>query len=280
MSQAALSSQIKKLEEELEVELFERNKRTVLLTSAGEELLAQVPDFIEHDKYIREKLKERTSGECGTLHVGFVSSASIQVLPQLVRIFEERFPAIRLDLRNWITADQVRALSQGDLDAGILRLPIADPGVKTLFVHQEPFCVLLPSRHPLRSKASLTITDLRGQKQIVYSRSGAPGFHDQVMGILVTGGNSVDVVQEASDMYSICALVAAGLGVAVVPATVGSRKLGNIVVRPLRGTYQKAQLGFAVRASGASARDGKSLSTRRVALTRLEEVCREIFATL
>ncbi len=62
MSQAALSSQIKKLEEELEVELFERNKRTVLLTSAGEELLAQVPDFIEHDKYIREKLKERTSG--------------------------------------------------------------------------------------------------------------------------------------------------------------------------------------------------------------------------
>ena len=149
MAQPALSAQIARLEQELGVALFERIRRKVTLTPAGDALVARarllVPTF-------RDALAEATSigqGRAGKLTVGFVGSAAYQLLPRVLRVAEKELPTIQIVLREARSDIQVEALAVGELDLAVTRVPSALPALTSTKIVAEPFVVALPARHPL-----------------------------------------------------------------------------------------------------------------------------------
>lgn len=130
---------------------------------------------------------------------------------------------------------------------GLLRLPVASEEVAAELLHREPFALFLPAAHPLSRRKHVRLEQLQGEKFVMYSRKLAPGFHDLTMGMLRSGGLNPTIAQEAGEMYTIIALVAAGLGVAVLPRSVELHRIPGVVSRGLPGGLPFSEIGIAVR---------------------------------
>jgi len=149
-------------------------------------------------------------------------------------------------LRNVLTRDQVTQLMDRKLDVGFLRVPLpTPPEIRTRVIHREPFVLLLPASHPLALKDDLQLADCRGADFVMYTRKMAPGFHDQCMNILHQNGLMPHVVQEAAEMYTLISLVAAGMGIAIAPASIALHHAENVVVRELPGETVQSEIAIA-----------------------------------
>ena len=147
--QPALSMQIKMLEEELGVRLFERNRHSVALTEVGTLFLPEARATLYQSAHAADVARACGRGEIGRVRFGFVSSVLPQLLPRLIRSLHARFPRIELELKDMPGPDQAVALKNGQLDFGLMRLPATIPGIQTREVLQESFIVALPGDHPL-----------------------------------------------------------------------------------------------------------------------------------
>ena len=247
LSQPALSLQIRALEEELGVALFVRDRRKTLLTPAGRVFLHEAREMLARSERALSRARRAALGQVGVLRVGFVSTAGAFLMPPIVKRFRELYPDVELDLRNILSVDQIVQLRERRLDAGFLRLPVtAEEQLQTTVLHQEPFVVVLPAAHPLSRRKPLRLEDLRSANFVMYARKQAPGFHDRVVGILHDSGLTPHVVQEVSDIYSVVALVAAGLGVAVVPLSARLHQIPGVVTRKLPGRLPLSEIALAV----------------------------------
>src|SRR5262249_2557093 len=145
-----------------------------------------------------------------------VGSAMYSVVPELLRAFRERFPQVGLRLRELGTTEQLRRLDDGRLDIGFLRPPGPRPGVSIETVLLEPVVAAIPEGHPLAAAAEIRIEDLAGAPLVLMTRAGAPGLRDALTQL--TDGLAEDaIVQEVSEMQTLVGLVAAGVGVSLVP---------------------------------------------------------------
>jgi DNA-binding transcriptional LysR family regulator len=254
LSEPALSVQIRTLEEEMGVQLFVRDRRKTLLTPAGQAFFEDAREMVVRSERAVARARRAALGQVGTLRVGFVSTAAALLIPPLVMRFREIYPDVELDLRNVLTADQVMQLSDGRLDVGLLRLPItAQEQIETTILHREPFILLLPASHPLARKRPLRLQELSAANFVMYARKQAPAFHDRILGILNEAGFSPHVVQEASEMHTLVALVAAGLGVALAPSSVQLlHHLPGVMVRKLPRGLPPSEIAVAVRKHDAS----------------------------
>ena len=158
--QPALSMQIKLLEEELGVRLFERNRHSVTLTEVGTLFLPEAQATLYQCAHAADVAKACGRGEIGRVRLGFVSSVLPELLPSLIRSLHARFPRIELELKDMPGPDQAVALKNGQLDFGLMRLPAAIPGIQTREVLQETFIVALPGDHPLVACDTLHPTTL------------------------------------------------------------------------------------------------------------------------
>jgi DNA-binding transcriptional LysR family regulator len=219
IAQPPLSQQIRKLEEELEVQLFFRTKRHVQLTAAGEIFLEEARQTLVQAARAREMAQKASRGELGRLAIGFVGSAISEALPLLLLPFRERFPDIELTLRELTTSQQIRALRDGRIQVGILRPPISDVTLSVETLLKEPLLVALPEPHPLARQKSLPVEALAQERFIIFPRAQGPGLYDQIISLCQQAGFSLQIIQEAIQMQTILGLVAAGLGVALVPAS-------------------------------------------------------------
>jgi DNA-binding transcriptional LysR family regulator len=255
LSQPALSNQIRALEEEIGLQLFVRNRRRTSLTPAGQVFLEEAREMVVRSEQALGRARRAALGQVGTLRIGFVSTAAALLVPPLVMRFRELYPDVELDLRNVLTADQVVQLSDGRLDAGLLRLPIAaQEQIETTVLHREPFILLLPASHPLARKRHLRLEQLRDANFVMYARKKAPAFHDRILGILNSAGVSPHVVQEASEMHTLAALVAAGLGITVAPFSIQMlHRLPGVAVRKLPRKLPLSEIALAVRKYNNSA---------------------------
>lgn len=220
VSQPPLSRQVRQLEEELGVELFERNSRRVELTAAGWYYMAEVNKAMAVLDEAGRTVRSVAAGEEGALKVGFVGPASLSRFPEVVREFRRRFPNIRLTIRAMSTYHQLDLMNRGRLDAGFSRLFGHDThGLNAKLFLREPYALAVPEGHRLHGRTGVSLSDLHGEDMIFYPRHYQPKLHDAIIAAFERAGVTPDIVQEANTEQSTLALVAAGMGVALVPAS-------------------------------------------------------------
>ena len=236
MRQPPFSQQISKLEEELGVRLFERTTRQVRLTPAGEAFVAEARTSLAHAELAAESARRAGRGEAGRLAIGFVGSATNLTLPRVLRRFRARHPGVQVELRELTTAQQAEELRQGRLDVGLLHAPPAGPAAEVLStrtVARELLLAVLPAGHPHATHKVLPTGMLAGEPFVMFPRRFGTALHDQIIGVTRAAGFEPRVVQEAVQMQTIVGLVAAGLGVSIVPESVARLRRGDVVFRPL-----------------------------------------------
>jgi DNA-binding transcriptional LysR family regulator len=250
IKQPPLSQQIQALERDLGVRLFDRSSRRVTLTAAGVALRERAAEVLAAAESARETAQLAGRGDSGRLVLGFVGSAALSVLPPAVRRFRRRHPLVELALREMTTGQQVAGLHQGVLDVGLVRPPLAvadDAAIETVSLGTERLVAVLPADHPLARQRALTVEQLADQPFVLFPRELGPGLHDQIVGCCRLAGFTPDVVQRAVQMHTIVAMVAAGIGVALVPEVVARFRHPDVVYRELRPHTQVVSLALAHR---------------------------------
>lgn len=235
VSQPPLSIQIKALEDELGVLLFERSQRRVELTSAGEVFLKDAREILSRTASAADSARRAARGETGDLTVGFVTTADYNVLPRALREFRQSNPLVRLTLREATSDVQLRDLTDGRMDVGFLLPPVDDDRLGTLPLVREPLVAALPEQHPLaRGKGPLALHKLAESPFILIPRHMAPGLYDDIVSFCRSAGFSPRVEQEAVQMQTIVSLVSVGLGVALIPASLRHLARTGVVYRSLK----------------------------------------------
>lgn len=243
--QPALSMQIKALEEELDVRLFERDRHKVVLSTTGKLFLPEARATLHQAMRAEQTARLSARGEIGTLRIAFVSSVLPKLLPALIRTMHARYPLITLELKDMATPDQIAALQGNQLDFGLIRLPVSVSGLEIRVVLEEPFVVALPDEHPLAARPLIRPPDLSGFPAFVLARRYAPGFHDDTLVALKREGADLNIAQELGEFATMLALVSAGLGIGVIPAAAAMALPPKVVARPLELQDHKAGIGLA-----------------------------------
>jgi DNA-binding transcriptional LysR family regulator len=251
MSQPPLSQQIRRLEEEVGATLLVRNQRRVELTAAGTAYLARAREILEAVEDAAREARRVQRGEVGRLAVGFVGSALYSVVPELLRAFRDRYPDVGLRLHELGTTEQLRRLEDGRLDVGFLRAPGTRTGLSIETVRREPVVAALPDVHPLALRGEVRVEDLVGEPLVLLTRAGAPGLRGALAPITDRLGEEA-IVQEVAEMETLIGLVAAGVGVSLVPEAVRALARAGVVYRPLDGEAPTVALSAAWRTGDAS----------------------------
>jgi DNA-binding transcriptional LysR family regulator len=246
MTQPPLSQQIRQLEEELGVRLFSRSSRRVELTAAGEVFLAEARKALAQVERAADVAHRAGRGELGRLRVGFVGSATYDVLPAVLRAYRARHPGVDVVLQELSTPQQEEALVTGEIDVGFVRPPLAAPELALEVLDEAPCVLAVPVRHPLAAAEKVSLADLAGVPLVMLSRSTWAGLYDEVIGLCRTAGFSPDIRQEAREFQTVIGLVAGGLGVAVVPAPARNLHTRDVVYKEAAG-MPRAVMGLAWR---------------------------------
>ncbi|MBD2465711.1 LysR family transcriptional regulator [Oscillatoria sp. FACHB-1407] len=263
ISQPPLSQQIRDLEDELGVKLFERTKRHVHLTEAGKVfldrsylLLAQLEQAIAATQRIGR-------GEVGQLAIGFVDSAMYTSLPEMLKGFREQFPEVELRLQEMTTAQQIQALYDKQIDVGIVRSAISEPGLSVECLLPESLVLALPENHPFSAQTQVSLSSLADEFFILFPAKLGPLFYEQIMHSCEKAGFRPKVAQEAVQMQTIIGLVAAGLGIAIVPASMQNFHRNGVIYRPLQEQISNTGLYLAWRQHDSSPVVGAFLNLLR-----------------
>lgn len=251
IAQPALSQQIRQLEQELGVELVLRGNRRVRLTSAGTVFLDRARTTLEQASEAVRLAQQAGRGEIGHIAVGVVTSALYGIFPDVVRVFRQRYKDVHLTLHELTLVDQTQALRAGRIQVSFLRPPLEDPELSMRTIHEEPWLVALPSTHRLTKSARVPLRSLAGHPFILFPRELASGLYDQIIAMCQHAGFSPKVVQEAQ-MQTIVSLVAAGIGIALVPASLENLRRRGVSYRPLKGATPKVQLAVVWRKDDTS----------------------------
>jgi len=236
ISQPPLSQQIAALEEELGLVLLERTRRRVELTPAGEAFLRDARAVLAELDVAVTTARAIAAGHAGYLRVGFVGSALLSIVPAAVQAFRRARPGVEVELRERSTVEALRLLRTGTIDIGLVRPPIeSDEDLRTELVLRERTVAAIPAGHPLAALRRIPLQRLADEPLVLFPRPQAPGFHDLLIGELAATGSTPHVAQYAPEMTTIIGLVAAGIGVSLVPASVAHLEIDGVAYRPLRG---------------------------------------------
>lgn len=261
IAQPPLSHQIKQLELELGVALLTRSTRKVELTPAGRLYLERARAILALVDSAGMEAKGVAAGTLGRLAIGFTGSATYELLPSLARVLRKDFPGIELDLKGeMLTPDQVTALLEKTLDLGFLRPPVRDRGIDVLVLRREPLIVVLPETHSLAASSSVRLADLRDEPFICYPSHRRSVVYEAVFDACQRVGFTPIEVQEVAETSTLVSFVAAGLGVALVPASVQHLKITGAEYRPLAGTTEEVELAVAIRSNDPSPHVARVLS--------------------
>jgi DNA-binding transcriptional LysR family regulator len=256
LSQPPLSLQIRQLEEELRIKLFNRTKRQVQLTEAGRMFVQEARVILAQAAHAANLASRVNQGEVGQLTIGVAGPADAPIFVQILRAFATRHPRVRIVLRNMSSLDQTQAISEGRLHVGFVALPIDDAGLATETVMRQPIMIALPHDHPLAKRQRVPLQALAGEPQIMFARSNGPRFFDAVLAACREAGFSMNIAHEVDNLYTACALVAAGLGVCLVPAGVqDSHSTSSVVVRPVTPALPHIETHIALAYKPQSASD-------------------------
>jgi len=234
ISQPPLSQQIRQLEEELGVRLFQRTKREVRLTEAGKRIVSEAQQVLGRIDHFCKVAAHAGEGEIGHLSVGVPGGIS-EILIETLRLVAQKYPGIHVELQYLSTGTQIEALREGRIDVGFLNLPVLDSTLVVEKIKSEPISLALPKGHPLTRRPRVPLKAIENEPMILFPRRVTPGLHDLLTGLCRNAGFSLNVVHEVDSIVGGLTLVSAGLGIAF--ATSGFQRLWpGITFRPLETT--------------------------------------------
>ena len=234
IAQPPLSQQIRQLERELEVSLFTRSTRRVELTAAGEAYLKRAVAVLDAVDDAGQQARRIAHGVEGHLTIGCVGSATYSVLPRLVRALRDELPHVEISIRGEMLAPaQLDALRAGDVDIALLRPPVDDAAIRVEVLRRDRLIAALPAEHPLAQRDLLRVGELRGEDFIAHAGQGRSVMGGLLAAICADAGFAPRIRHEVSETSTLVTLVAAGLGVAVVPAPTADLDIAGVTYRQL-----------------------------------------------
>lgn len=247
MAQQPLSRQIRDLETELQVQLLHRTKRTVRLTEVGQVFLTEARKTLQQAEQAILAAQRTSRGEIGQFTVGFTGPALNTVLPRIVRLFKQRYPQVELALERLQTPQQVEALMQGQIQAGLLHPPIENNTLILEVIHREGLVAVLPDTHPLAQDPShpISIRELVNESFILYPRQIGPVLYDRIIHLCQQAGFSPKIVQEVAPQQTILGLVSAAVGISLLHASAQAIAPAGVVIRELLEPTPELELGIA-----------------------------------
>ncbi|MBK7331926.1 MAG: LysR family transcriptional regulator [Betaproteobacteria bacterium] len=231
VSQPALSVAIQKLEEELGTQLFERGKSEVSVTPVGARVVEQAQLVLEEAARIREIAQAGRNQLVGSLKLGIIYTVAPYLLPDLIPVLHLRAPEMPLELEENLTEVLEVELKSGRLDAAIIALPFAPPGVATVFLYEEPFQVVVPSEHKWAKRKSVHPDELVGEHAILLNVGHC--FRDQVLDACPELNRQDVPTARTNSLETVRNMVASGLGVSVLPRDALTPKYHSNLVVPV-----------------------------------------------
>jgi len=256
IAQPPLSQQIRALEAELGVALFERTRRSVALTDAGAALLERARALLATVSALPAELGRVARGEEGELRIGFTSTLPLtRVLRDVVADHRRSHPRVALQLREMHTAAQFDALARGELDVGLVRYNEAAPdGIALVLLRRDPLRLVVPAGHRFAERASVPIAECRDEAFIGFPGDAGTGTGPLLKRLSAQAGFEPRIAQEAREATTQIGLVAAGLGIAVLPAPLEAVRLEGVRYVPLEGPQAMLVMSAATRANERSER--------------------------
>ncbi|RZT39130.1 LysR substrate-binding domain-containing protein [Cupriavidus agavae] len=234
MTQPPLSLQIKQLETQIGAQLFERNKRSVRLTAAGQVLRAEAEKLFDIEHRARQMVAQADRGEnVGHLGIGLTAISAIELVPQILRSFTARTPGILYSLREYSSDAMLQSLLNNELDVAILRPPVTDPRLQARRLMSEPYVLAVPAAHPLATKPKVQARDLHGQTMATPERRYGQYAHDTMMFWLAEQNVVPARIHDGARHHAVMSMVAAGLAVSLVPASAAAQPVRDVVFRRL-----------------------------------------------
>jgi len=246
IGQPPLSQQIRDLENEIGVALFHRVPHGAELTAAGTAFLDEAKASLAAAEKARLAAQGAARGETGRLALGFTASSAFNpVVSGTIRKFRARWPEVRLTLTEMNSHLLMQSLLRGEVDAAFIRPGLENPkDVRVKRLADEPMMIALPSHHPLAVHPELPISALANEAFVLFPRIVGLSLYDDVVEACRKAGFEMIVAQEAPQMPSVVNLVAADLGVSIVPAAIAQIKLTGVTYRPIKGGPLLARLGL------------------------------------
>jgi DNA-binding transcriptional LysR family regulator len=254
ISQPPLSAAVQRLEKDIGAALFERDRQHVKLTAAGIAFLDEARQILAHARLSVEIAQRAAAGLVGTLRLCFVPSAAYQVLPELLLAFRRNYPDVKLILTGETSARQATELLRGSVDLAIVVPPLF--GSRDLRVHayrEEDLVLAVPRDHPLGVEKSVSLRHLAKEDFVGFDTREGPAFGGLVLAAFQKSGFIPKVVQTAPQMISVLALVAGGVGIALVPSSMQAVQMPH--VRYVQVRQARAPLRYAIALAHHAAND-------------------------
>lgn len=220
IAQPPLSRQIKQLENELGVVLFQRNNRKVTLTEEGQYLVKQAEQLFLQVQNTKENIRLISKGLAGQVTIGYVGATMHSILPDLLLKSKQSYPQVKTILLELSNEDQIKGIKSGNIDIGFVRTPININGIVTNSVLKEKFCLVLPNHFKIKQGKKHPLAALANEPFISFARDCGPGLVDSAMRICNGIGFSPKVVHESTQINTMLRLVEIGLGYTIVPKSV------------------------------------------------------------
>ena len=257
IQQAPLSLQIKTLERELDARLFRRHAKGVEMTDAGRALLAEARAVLARTVEAEAAVRRAARGEAGRIRIGFTNSAWVHpATSAAIRAFRAAAPQVGLSFDQAGTSGLIERLQSGAVDVAFIRTAPARPeGLQLHRLAEEPMVAALPAGHPLAAPdAPVALASLADETFVGYPRTEGAGLYDAIIAACHACGFSPQIGHETPQMIATLSLVAAGLGVSIVPASLTRLQLDGVAYRPLAGlVLPRAELNLATRRGEPSA---------------------------
>ena len=230
VSQPALSLAIKKIENELGVLIFERNRMGISLTTVGEKIVNQAQIVLEEVDKIKTISKVEKNNQQVAVKIGLIYSIAPYLLPSIIPLVKNSSPEIILEAEEDITTNLIKKLEEGSIDAAIIALPFVVPGIETQPLYDEPFKVLIPTKHPWNNKQKINAKDLKNEKILLLDnthcfsmqvREACPGISDKAE------------VQVGTSLETIRNMVASNLGISILPQSATANNYSNDLINIL-----------------------------------------------
>lgn len=260
VSQPALSTQIRELEARLGLQLFERTSKGVLVTPAGEEIVARARKVLRDIDDLRDVATGAGDALTGPLRLGVIPTIAPYVLPGAVRLIGEAHPTLELYLREDRTNNLLDQLQAGDLDLLLLALPVDRPGIGEMPLYDEPFLLAVPEAHALAKGRRFDVAALAGERLVLLEDGHC--LRDQALAVCEMAGHDGRPEVQGTSLTTVIQMVGAGLGVTLLPAGAIERDVhadGRVAVRQLQSPVPSRTVGLAWRASSARADAYRSL---------------------
>jgi len=239
ITQPPLSSALKALEEEVGVLLVERNSKHVALTAAGAAFLKEARLVLDRVAIAGETARAVASGMRGRLDVGITGSMIYRGVPRIVNTFNQRLPDIEVNLREMSSSEQIEALQHGHIHAGFINASVLPEPLASLPLADDTLVCCLPESHQLAGGKDVNLKQLAQEIFVMFSRDVAPANHDNVIAVFSRAGIHPRTRHAARQWLTVVALVAAGAGVALVPASIANAGIRGARLLPIRGMAPK-----------------------------------------